>query len=88
MKRTLVSVLAVMLAVISGPAWALSDADTGGVWIQVPFNQRIQVTNVLSRELDVDPVKLQQCLDKTFADPANVGKTIRAAAQECKEQKP
>jgi len=46
----------------------------------------MQVTNILSRELDIDPVKLQQCLDKTFGDPANAGKAIRAAAQECKEQ--
>jgi hypothetical protein len=88
MTRTLVGVLAVAFIAMAGPAWALSGAETGGVWIQAPFNQRIQVTNVLSRELDVDPVKLQQCLDKTFADPANASKTIRAAAQECKEQKP
>jgi len=70
------------------PAWALSDGDTGGVWIQAPFNQKIQVTNILSRDLGLDPAKLQQCLDKVFADPTNTGKTIREAAQQCKEQKP
>ncbi len=68
------------------PAWALSDGDTGGVWIQATFNQKIQVTNILSRDLGVDPAKLQECLDKTFADPNNTGKTIREAAQQCKEQ--
>jgi hypothetical protein len=80
--------LAATLIAVAGPAWALSGAESGSVWIQAPFNQRIQVTNVLSRELGVDPSKLQQCLDKTFADSANAGKTIRAAAQECKAQKP
>jgi len=70
------------------PAWALSDGDTGGVWIQAPVNQRVQVTNILSRDLGIDPAKLQQCLDKVVADPANTGTTIRQAAQQCKEQKP
>jgi hypothetical protein len=81
-------VLTGTLIAAAGPAWALSGADIGSVWIQAPFNQRIQVTNILSRDLGVDPARLQQCLDQTFADPTNAGKTIREAAQQCKEQKP
>lgn len=80
--------LTACLLAIAVPAWALSDGDTGGVWIQAPFNQKIQVTNILSRDLGLDPAKLQQCLDKVFADPNNTGKTIREAAELCKEQKP
>ena len=78
--------LTVWLLAMAGPAWALSEGDTGGVWIQASFQQKIQLTNVLSRSLALDPAKLQQCLDKTFADPNNTGKTIREAAQQCKEQ--
>jgi hypothetical protein len=88
MRQVLFGALTASLLAMAGPAWALSDGDTGGVWIQAPFQQKIQVTNILSRELGVDPGKLQQCIDKTFADSANVGKTIREAAQQCKEQKP
>jgi hypothetical protein len=87
MRAVFVALLAWLFA-MAGAAWALSEADTGGAWIQAPFNQRIQVANILSRDLGLDPAKLQQCLDKTFADPANTGKAIRTAAQECKEQKP
>ena len=86
MRRVMCSVLTVWLLAMAGPAWALSDGDTGGVWIQASFNQRIQVTNILSRDLGVDAAKLQQCIDKTFADPNNTGRTIREAAQLCKEQ--
>lgn len=88
MRRTLVGIVAASLVTMAGAAWALSGAEPGSVWIQAPLNQRIQVTNVLSRELGVDPVKLQQCLDKTFADPAHAGTSIRSAAQACKEQQP
>lgn len=86
MGRVLCGTLSMWLLAMAGPAWALSDGDTGGVWIQSALNQRIQVTNILSRDLGVDPAKLQQCIDKTFADPNNTGRTIREAAQLCKEQ--
>jgi len=86
MRRVLVGALTAWLLAVAGLAWALSDGDTGGVCIQAPFNQKIQVTNILSRDLGVDPAKLQQCLDKVFADPNNKGKTIREAGQQCKEQ--
>lgn len=88
MAIRVVCVLVAGLTMAAGPAWALSDADTGAVWVQAPFRQKIQVANILSRGLGIDPGKLQQCLDKTFADPANAGRTIRAAAQECKERQP
>jgi hypothetical protein len=86
MRRLLYGMLTVWLFAMAWPAWALSDGDTGGVWIQSTFNQKIQVTNILSRDLGVDPAMLQQCIDKVFADPNNTGKTIREAAQQCKEQ--
>jgi hypothetical protein len=88
MMRVVFVALLAWLFAMAQPAWALNDADTGGEWIQAPFNQRIQVANILSRDLGLDPAKLHQCLDKTFADPANTGKAIRTAAQECKAQKP
>lgn len=83
--RTLFSAFALFL-VVSTCAWALSDGDSGGAWIQAPSPQKIQVTNILSRDLGVDPGKLQECLEKTFAKPANVGKSIREAAHACKTQ--
>jgi hypothetical protein len=86
--RRVMAALIVGLVLTAAPAWALSDGDGGGVWIQAPFQQKIQVTNILSRELGVDPAKLQQCLEKTFGDPANAGKTIREAARQCKENTP
>jgi hypothetical protein len=88
MARRVMVALIVGLVLAAASAWALSEGDGGGVWIQAPFQQKIQVTNILSRELGVDPAKLQQCLEKTFGDPANTGKTIREAARQCKENKP
>jgi hypothetical protein len=46
------------------------------------------VTTILSQALGVDPGKPQQCIDKTFANPANAGKTIREAARQCTEHAP
>jgi len=85
---SVLGVLAAAFLAVAGPVWALSDADSGGEWIRAPTRQQIQVVNILSRTLGVDPAKLQQCLDKTFADPVNAGKAIRVAAQECKAQNP
>ena len=86
MAKGLFGGLIIWLILAAGPAWALSDGDVGSIWIQAPMRQKIQLVNILSRELGVDPEKLQQCLDKTFAKPANEGKTILDAAQECKIQ--
>jgi hypothetical protein len=84
MVRGLFCGLIAWLILAAGPAWALSDGDAGSLWIQAPMHQKIQLVNILSRELKLDPGKLQQCLDKIFADPANEGKMILDAAQECK----
>ncbi len=77
---------AVMLGLIltTGAAWALSDADPGSLWVQTLSKQKIQVANVLSRELGMDPYKLVQCLDTIFADAANAKLTIREATKQCK----
>ena len=84
MARSLFGGLIACLIFAAGPAWALSDEDVGSLWIQAPMHQKIQLVNILSRELELAPEKLQKCLDKTFADPANEGKTILDAAQGCK----
>jgi hypothetical protein len=86
MTSRILGVLILGLIVTAGPAWALSDGDIGSMWNMAPTQQRIQVANILSRDLGVDPAKLQRCLDKTFADPANAGMMIREAAQQCKAQ--
>jgi hypothetical protein len=86
MAKRVFSALVVGLVLTAGLAWALSEADIGGVWIQATFNQRIQVANILSREFKIDPGKLLECLEKVFADPANGNMTIRDAAQKCKAQ--
>ncbi len=88
MARRVTAALIVGLILTAVPAWALSDGDVGNAWIAAPFQQKIQVANILSRELGVDPAKLQQCLEKMFEDPANAGKTIREAARQCKENAP
>ena len=85
MAKWTMAALIVGLVLTAAPAWALSDGDGGSVWIQAPLQRKIQVTNILSRELGVDPGTLQQCLEKAFGDPANTGKTIREAARKCKE---
>ena len=74
-------VLAVIL--LAAPAWALSDGDTGAAWVGAPTVQKTRVVNILSRELNVDPGKLQQCLDQNFSDPANANRPIREVAREC-----
>ncbi len=86
MAKRVFSALVVGLVLTAGLAWALSEADIGGVWVQAPFNQRIQTANILSLELKTDPGKLLECLEKMFADPANGNMTIRDAAQKCKAQ--
>ncbi|MFI5338722.1 MAG: hypothetical protein ACHQ7N_02650 [Candidatus Methylomirabilales bacterium] len=86
MARRVLGALVVGLALAAGPAWALSDADTGTQWVQASSRQKIEVANILSRGLGGDPGKYVQCLDKAFADPKNAGMTIREAAQQCKSQ--
>ena len=86
MAKRVFSAVVVGLVLTAGLAWALSEADIGGVWIQASFNQRIQVANILSREFKIDPGKLLECLEKVFADPTNGNMTIRDAAQKCKAE--
>ena len=86
MAKRVVGGLIVSLILAAGPAWALVDADTGALWVQSSSPQKIQVANILSRELGGDPMKYVQCLDKTFSDPKNATMSIREAAQQCKAQ--
>ena len=81
-----IGALIVSLVLTAGPAWALVDADIGALWVQASSPQKIQVANILSRELGGDPLKYLQCLDKTFSDPKNASMSIREAAQQCKAQ--
>lgn len=74
------------LALAAGPAWALSEADTGAEWVQAPSPQKVAVSNILSRQIGGDPWKLMQCLDQMFAGGANASMTIRQAAQQCRAQ--
>jgi hypothetical protein len=83
MRKHLIGGLALGLALAAGPAWALSDADTGGQWLQAPMPQKIAVANILSRQFGGDPMAYVQCLDQTFAGGANASMTIRDAAQQC-----
>jgi hypothetical protein len=84
MGRRVFGALIVGLILTAGVAWALSEADTGTLWAQAPSNQKIQVANLLSRELGGDPWKYVQCLDAIFGDAANAKLTIREAAGQCK----
>ncbi len=72
--------------VLAGVAWALSPGDSGAVWIQAPSAQKNAVVNILSRQLSVDPGKLQACLAKFFSDSSNTSTSIQDAAKTCKEQ--
>jgi len=78
------AVIVGLILTTTGVAWALSEADTGNLWAQAPSNQKIQVANILSRELGGDPWKYVQCLDAIFGDAANAKLTIRDAAEQCK----
>ena len=86
MGRCAFGAVIVGLILTAGVAWALSEGDTGNLWAQAPSKQKIQVANILSRELGGDPMKYVQCLDKTFSDPKNATMSIREAAQQCKAQ--
>lgn len=87
MRRGVFGVTIIGLILVAGLAWALGDADTGALWVQASSKQKIEVANILSRELGGDPGKYVQCLDKIFADPTNAKMTIRDAAQQCKAQR-
>jgi len=85
MIRRLWKGLSLGAMLLAAPAWALSDGDVGGAWVGAPTSQKIQLVNILSRELNVDPGKLQQCIEKSASDPANAGTAIRDLARQCAE---
>ena len=85
MRRNFLPILVLGSALVGSPAWALTDADTGAEWLQATVNQKIAVTNILSRELGGDPRDLQTCLDQFFTPgSSNLAMTIRIAAQLCR----
>jgi hypothetical protein len=87
-KRMMIGALALGAVLAAGPAWALSDADTGGEWLQAPAAQKIQVANILSRELGGDPYAIRSCLDQMFTPGSpNLTMLIRDAAQQCRDKK-
>ena len=68
---------------------ALTPADRGFNWVAAPFAQRIQVTNVLSHEVGVEPREIQACLEKIFntQDQQILSQTIKDALKLCPELK-
>ena len=85
MRTVRTSALALGLILAAGAAWALSEADTGLEWVAAPTRQKIQVANILSRQLGGDPLAYVKCLDEMFPPGgANLTVTIQAAAQECR----
>jgi len=85
MWRNILSILVLGFALTGTPAWALTDADSGAEWLQATVNQKIAVTNILSRELGGDPRDYQTCLDQIFTPGSpNLRMTIRNAVQLCK----
>jgi hypothetical protein len=84
MRRQVLSVLVLGLAVWAGQAWAIVGADVGGVWVQATWQAKLELTNIISRELGGSPDMYLNCLEKTFQNPANSNKMIIEAAKECK----
>jgi hypothetical protein len=84
MSARVCAAMCAVLTLMAGSAWALSDADTGALWAQASTNQKIQIANILSRDLKMDPRELESCLDRILQEPANAAMVIREAAQLCK----
>ncbi len=84
MRRSMIGGLAFGLLLAAGPAWALTEADSGTEWVQAPTPQKIRLANILSRQLGGDPLAYVKCLDDIFGGGANATMTIQAAAQECR----
>jgi hypothetical protein len=75
MGRHMLGALMFGLALLAGEAWAIVGADTGGIWVQALWKDKVELTNIIS-------------LEKRFQDPANRNKTIIEAAQECQTENP
>ena len=88
MRRIVLGVLIVGLALVGGQAWAIVGADIGGLWVQATWKDKIELTNIISFQLGGSPEMYLNCLEKMFQDPANLNKTIIEAAKECKAKNP
>ena len=84
MNIRLIGALIAVLTLWVGVAWAIVGADVGGVWVQATWNDKIQLTNIISFELGGSPEMYLNCLEKMFQDPVNSNKVIIEAAKECK----
>ncbi len=88
MRGRVLAVLIVGMALAGGNAWAIVGADIGGVWVQATWKDKLELTNIISRELGGSPDMYLNCLEKMFQDPTNLNKTILEAAKECKAKNP
>ena len=86
LRPALVGVLTLLVTSVlpTGEAAALAGADTGGMWVQAPWKNKIELTNVISRELGGKPSMYLDCLEKTFRNSARSDETILQAAKACK----
>lgn len=88
MRRLVLGVLIVGLALVGGQAWAIVGADIGGVWVQATWKAKNDLVNIISFELGGSPEMYLNCLEKMFQDPTNLNKTIIETAKECKAKNP
>ncbi len=88
MRRLVLGVLIVGLALVGGQAWAIVGADTGGLWVQATWKAKNELVNIISFELGGSPEMYVNCLEKMFQDPANLNKTIIEAAKKCRAKNP
>ena len=88
MRRRMLGAPMVGLALLAGEAWAIVNADTGGVWDQASWKDKIGLTNIISFDLGGNPEMYLNGLEKTCQDPANRNQTTIEAAKECKTKNP
>ncbi len=85
MWKSAIGGLALGLFLAAGPAWALTEADTGTDWLQAGNQQKMALANILSREMGGDPYAIRNCLDQMFTPGSpNLTLSIRDAAQQFK----
>ncbi len=84
MKKRWLFALILGGSLMTGTAWGIVGADTGGVWIESSWKDKIELTNIISRELGGSPEMYLNCLEKTFQDSANTNLTIIDAAKACR----
>ncbi len=88
MRRSICQILMAGLVLVGGHAWAIVGADIGGVWVQATWKDKLELTNIISRELGGSPDMYLNCLENMFQDPTNLNKTILQAAKECRTKNP